>query len=118
MRRGRPPRRGNGWLGFGSTAEHGYERVRRFAGEHAARILPSLIRTEARDWADSYSSTAPAPLRDAVRHALRQSGAIATPVKGTAAVASPLVRGTLRGTAVRKPADLQGCPTSRTYSPH
>jgi hypothetical protein len=99
MRQGRPPRRRNGRLGFGSTAEHGYERVRRFAGEHAARILPSLIRTEARDCADNYHSTAPAPplLNDAVRHALRQSSATVTPVKGTAAVASPLVRGTLRG---------------------
>jgi hypothetical protein len=81
MRRGRPLRRRTE-LGFGSTAEHGYERVRRFAGEHAARILPSLIRTEARDWADNYPSTAPAPplLSDSVRHALRQSSATVTPV--------------------------------------
>jgi hypothetical protein len=49
MRRERPPRGRNGWLGFGSTAEHGCERVRRFAVEHASRIMPSLIRTEARD---------------------------------------------------------------------
>jgi hypothetical protein len=50
MRHGRRLRRRTD--GFGSTAEHGYERVRRFAGEHAARILPSLIRTEARDRVD------------------------------------------------------------------
>ena len=96
MRRGRPSRRRSGWLGFGSTAK----RVRRFAGEHAARILPSVIRTEARDWADDYPSTATATataLSDAVRHALRPSSATVTPVKGTAAVASLPVRGTLRG---------------------
>jgi hypothetical protein len=83
MGRGRPPRRRDGWLGFGSTAEHGYERVRRFAGEHAARILPSLIRTEARDWADNYPSTASPMLSDSVRLALRQSSATVTPLKGT-----------------------------------
>jgi hypothetical protein len=89
----------DGWLGFGSTVEHGYERVRRFAGEHAARILPALIRTEARDWADNHPSSAPAPpmLSDAVRHALCHGSATVTPVKGTAVVASPPVRGTLRG---------------------
>jgi hypothetical protein len=75
--------------GAGLRVEHGDELVRRFAGEHAARILPSLIRTEARDW--------PPMLNDAVRHALRQSSASMTLVKGTPAVASPRVRGTIRG---------------------
>jgi hypothetical protein len=98
MRRGRPLRR-RPELGFGSTPEHGYERVRRFAGEHAARILPSLIRTEARDWADNYPSTAPTPamLSDGFGHGLRGTGASATLLKGTGATAWRHVRGTLRG---------------------
>jgi hypothetical protein len=89
----------DGWLGSGSPAEHDCERVRRFAGEHATSIFPSLIRTEARDWADNHPSSAPAPpmLSDAVRHALCHGSATVTPVKGTAVVASPPVRGTLRG---------------------
>jgi hypothetical protein len=82
-----------------STAGHDCERVRRFTEEHAARILRASTRTEARDWAHDHPSTLAAPPRlgDAFAHALRGTIAPVTPLKGTEAVASPLVRGTLRG---------------------
>jgi hypothetical protein len=78
-----------------STAGHDCERVRRFAEEHAARILCSHTRTEARDWAtDCRSSPAAPPM---LRDGLRGSIANVTPLEGTDATASRHVRGTLRG---------------------
>ena len=78
---------------------HDCERVRRFTEEHAARIVRSHTRTEARDWAnDRRSASAAAPmLSDAFGHGLRGTGASVTPIKGTDATASRDVRGTLRG---------------------
>jgi hypothetical protein len=81
------------------TAGHDCGRVRRFTEEHATQILRASTRTEARDSANAHPSTPAAPpmLSDAFGHAHR--GAIATvkPLEGTEAVASPRVRGTLRG---------------------
>jgi hypothetical protein len=57
-------------------------------------------------------------LSDAFAHALHVTIATLTPLKGTAAVPFAARSGDVKGTAVRKPVDLQGCPTSRTYSPH
>jgi hypothetical protein len=80
-----------------STARDDCEWVRRFTEEHAARILRVSTRTEARDGANDHSSTPAPPPSHAVGHALRGTVTTATPLKGTEAVASPLVRGTLRG---------------------
>jgi hypothetical protein len=82
-----------------STAGNDRERVRRFAEEHAARILRSHIRTDAREWANDHRSTsAAAPmLSGAVGHGLRGTATSPTPLKGTAVTASRHVRGTLRG---------------------
>lgn len=81
------------------TAGHDCERIRRFTEEHAAMILRSYTRTDARDWANDHRSTsAAAPmLSDAFGHGVRGTGASATPLKGTDATASRHVRGTLRG---------------------
>jgi hypothetical protein len=88
---GRPP--------CASAAGHDCERIRRSTEEHAARLVRSRIRTDARDWANDHRSTsAAAPMTsDAFGHGLRGTGASATPLKGTAATASRHVRGTLRG---------------------
>jgi hypothetical protein len=82
-----------------SSVGHDCERVRRLTGEYAARILRASIRTEARDWASDHPSTPAAPpmLSHAFGHALRGTIATVTALKGTEAVASRLVRGTLRG---------------------
>jgi hypothetical protein len=109
---GRPP--------CASTAGHDCERVRRSAEEDAARILCSHTRTEARDWAtDCRSSAAVPPMSsDAFGHVLRGTVAAVARLKGTDATASRQRSGDIKGTAVRKPVDLQGCPASRTYSTH
>jgi hypothetical protein len=88
---GRPP--------SASTAGQDCERVRRFTEEHAARILRSHTRTDAREWANDHRSiSAVVPmLSDAFGHGLRGTGASAAPLKGTDTPASRHVRGTLRG---------------------
>jgi len=95
-------------------------RIRRFTEEHAARILRSDTRTDARDWTNDHrSSSAAAPtLRNAFGHGRRGTGASARPFKGDRSDCFESGSGDFKGTVVRKPADLQGCPTSRTYSSH
>jgi hypothetical protein len=90
-RAGRPP--------SALTAGHDCGRIRRFAEEDAARILRSHTRTETRDRANDHRSPSAAALMvsDAFGYGLRGTGASATPLKGTDATASRLVRGTLRG---------------------
>jgi hypothetical protein len=67
------------------TAGHDCERVRRFTGGYAARILRASTRTEAHDWANDHPSSPAAPptLSDAFGHGLRGTGASVTPIKGT-----------------------------------
>jgi len=80
-----------------STAGRDCARIRRFTEEDAARILRSLIRTEARDWANDHRSTSAAALMLSAAHGLRGAGGSVIRLKGTDATASGHVRGILRG---------------------
>jgi hypothetical protein len=117
MRRGRPPRRRDD-LGFGSTAEHGCERGRRFPGEHATRILRP------------HSRQTPPPGRTLIGRPRRRRRCRATRSDmDCAAPAARLLRSRgqtrrprvafrgIKATAVRNTVDLQGRPRVEPIPP-